>query len=105
MRCRKRIKANSDGYVFCRLDGAPIKRFDTAWRAACKAAGIEDFHFHDLRHTFCSNLLLSGSDLKDAKEMIGHSDLAMTDRYSHLTIHYKRMVQERLAKHYGNEAN
>ena len=51
-----------------------------------KIAEVKGFHFHDLRHTFCSNLLLSGSDLKDVKEMIGHKDLAMTDRYSHLTL-------------------
>ena len=56
--------------------------------------------YHDLRHTFCSNLLLAGSDLKDVKEMIGHSDLAMTDRYSHLTMDRKRSRQKKLAEHY-----
>jgi site-specific recombinase XerD len=42
------------------------------------------------------------SDLKDAKEMIGHSDISMTDRYSHLTALHKRSRQERLAEHDGN---
>jgi site-specific recombinase XerD len=42
---------------------------------ALKVAGVSGFHFHDLRHTFCSNLLMAGGDLKDAKEMIGLSDL------------------------------
>jgi integrase len=72
MRKRKKIKSNGKGFVFCWLDGRPIKRFDTAWRRVCKIAGFEGLHFHDLRHTFCSNLILSGGSLKDAKEMIGH---------------------------------
>jgi len=58
--------------------------------------------YHDLRHTFCSNLILSGSDLKDVKEMIGHSDLAMTDRYSHLTNRHKQIRQDELARYYQN---
>jgi integrase len=89
-------------FVFCRLDGTPIKRFDSAWRRAREIAGLDDFHFHDLRHTFCSNLLLSGAGLKDVKEMIGHSDLSMTDRYAHLTLDHKRHRQNRLAEHYVN---
>jgi site-specific recombinase XerD len=42
---------------------------------ALKVAGISGFHFHDLRYTLCSNLLMAGGDLKDAKEKIGLSDL------------------------------
>jgi site-specific recombinase XerD len=94
----KDIKSN---HVFCRIDGTPIKRFDKAWHAALKKADIKDFHFHDLRHTFCSNLILSGSDLKDAKDMIGHADLAMTDRYSHLTNSHKFVRQQQLADYYS----
>ncbi|MFH0844353.1 MAG: tyrosine-type recombinase/integrase [Pseudomonadota bacterium] len=60
------------------------------------------FPVSDLRHTFCSNLLLSGSDLKDVKEMIGHRDLSMTDRYSHLTISRKLSRQEELARFYAS---
>jgi integrase len=67
-----------------------------------KIAGFDGLHFHDLRHTFCSNLLLSGSNLKDVKEMIGHRDLAMTDRYAHLTSTRKLSRQEDLARFYSN---
>ena len=101
MRHRKRITSIKSDLVFCRLDGTPIKRFHKAWRTLCKAVAIDDFHFHDLRHTFCSNLILSGSGLKEVKEMIGHSDISMTDRYSHLTLEHKRLRQEELAKHYS----
>jgi integrase len=101
MRKRKRVSSVKSDLVFCRLDGTPIKRFDSAWRLARRGAGLQDFHFHDLRHTFCSNLLLSGSDLKDVKEMIGHSDISMTDRYSHLTLTHKLQQQSKLAEHYS----
>jgi DNA invertase Pin-like site-specific DNA recombinase len=73
-----------------------------AWWRALEIACIKDFHFHDLRHTFCSNLILSGAGLKDVKEMIGHSDISMTDRYSHLTLAHKLHKQEQLAEHYVN---
>ena len=102
MRKKNRIDVEDKRWVFCRLNGTPIKRFDSAWRNICKIAKIENFHYHDLRHTFCSNLILSGGDLKDAKEMIGHSDIAMTDRYAHLPIAHKRKLQTGLAEHYSN---
>jgi integrase len=100
MRHRKKIQDNGSGHVFCRLNGEPKNRFDKAWREACRMAGIVNLHFHDLRHTFCSNLLLSGAGLKDVKEMIGHSDISMTDRYAHLSLDRKLFWQEQLAKHY-----
>jgi integrase len=102
MRHRKKIKVEDDRFVFCRQDGAPIKRFDSAWNRICDITGIKDFHYHDLRHTFCSNLLLSGSGLKDVKEMIGHKDISMTDRYSHLPGQHRKYRQEQLAEHYAN---
>lgn len=101
-RHRKKIKDDGPGFVFTMLDGTPLKRFDTSWRKVRKIAGFEDLHFHDLRHTYCSNLLLSGADLKDVKEMIGHRELAMTDRYAHLTNIRKHSKQKALAEHYSN---
>jgi len=95
------IRMSESSYVFCRQGGTPIKRFDKAWRGACFHANIDSLHYHDLRHTFCSNLLLSGADLKEVKDMIGHRDLAMTDRYSHLTAAHKLKRQMSLAEHYA----
>jgi integrase len=88
--------------VFTRIDGSPIKNFNKAWWSSPKIAGITNFRFHDLRHTFASNLLLSGASLKDVKEMIGHKDISMTDRYSHLTLDHKLLKQKGLAEHYAN---
>jgi site-specific recombinase XerD len=101
-RHREKIKELKSNCVFCLIDGTPIKRFDKAWHRVLELAAIEDFHFHDLRHTFGSNLLLSGASLKDVKEMLGHSDISMTDRYTHLTVAHKLLTQDKLAEHYAN---
>ena len=60
-------------------------------------------HYHDLRHTFCSRIVLQGGDLKDVKEMIGHSDLSMTDRYTHLTLNRKKKLSRRLSDYYKDD--
>jgi integrase len=58
--------------------------FRTAWEAAVKRAKIDDFRFHDLRHTFASWLIQRGRSLKEVQEALGHRTIAMTMRYSHL---------------------
>ncbi|WP_287042642.1 hypothetical protein [Desulfonatronospira sp. MSAO_Bac3] len=41
----------------------------------------------------------------DAKEMIGHADIAMTDRYSHLTAQHKSLIQAQLQKYYDSQVS
>jgi site-specific recombinase XerD len=52
--------------------------------AVCKA-GIKDFSWHCLRHTFASRLIMAGIDLRTVQELLGHKCIAMTVRYSHLS--------------------
>jgi site-specific recombinase XerD len=53
---------------------------------ALRAAGIANFHWHDLRHTFASRLRQSGAPLGHIAELMGHKGLSMTRRYAHLSI-------------------
>ena len=83
-------------YVFCNETSKPIRSIRTAFEHSLKRAGIRDFHFHDLRHTFASNLVMAGVDLATVKELLGHKSIEMTMRYSHLSPSHKRQAVERL---------
>jgi site-specific recombinase XerD len=56
-----------------------------AFRRAVKRAQLSDFHFHDLRHCFASYLTMGGANLRAVQTLLGHKDLRMTMRYSHLS--------------------
>jgi integrase len=76
-------------YVFT-FRGVPIQFVKTAFKGALKRAGIHDFRFHDLRHTFASQLIMKGGTLKDVQELLGHKTMTMTLRYAHLTQEHKK---------------
>lgn len=77
-------------YVFCRPDGKPYLNVRKSFDATLKKCDIIDFHFHDLRHTFASHLVMSGIDIKTVQELLGHKSIEMTLRYSHLSPDHKR---------------
>src|SRR5271166_1274974 len=47
-------------------------------------AGVKNFRWHDLRHTFASRLRMKGAPLEDIADLLGHTSLTMTRRYAHL---------------------
>ena len=58
-----------------------------------KAAGIKNFRFHDLRHTAASYLAMAGATLLEVADVLGHRELSVTKRYSHLaTAHKEKLV-------------
>ncbi len=82
LRQRNQLKSE---YVFCDSQGRRFHEVKRSFNGACRRAGLEDFHFHDLRHTFASHLVMNGAGLKAVQELLGHADLTMTMRYAHLS--------------------
>jgi len=68
----------------------------TSWETALRKAGIENFHFHDLRHTAASYLAMSGATLAEIAEVLGHKTLQMVKRYAHLSEQHVLSVVERM---------
>ncbi|MFC1556724.1 tyrosine-type recombinase/integrase [candidate division KSB1 bacterium] len=57
---------------------------------------LPKIRFHDLRHTFASNFIMSGGNILSLNKILGHSDLKMTMRYAHLAPDYLEGEIERL---------
>lgn len=87
---------NGNELIFPSKDGQKLNNVNTAWRAILKDAKIENFRWHDMRHSFASKLVMSGVDLTTVRELLGHADFTMTLRYSHLGDHIKRQAVEKL---------
>jgi integrase len=75
----------------------PIDGFKTAWYTVLKRAKVHNLKFHDLRHDAGSWLAMSGADPRTIQEILGHSDLKMVMRYTHLSESHKRNAVEQLA--------
>jgi integrase len=63
---------------------------------AVATAGIEDFRFHDLRHTAASYLAMNGATLLEIAQILGHKTLSMVKRYSHLTEQHTASVVKKM---------
>ena len=70
----------------------------SAFENAVAAARLDDFHFHDLRHTFASRFVMEGGSLPALQQILGHATLAMTMRYSHLSPRHLRDEIEKTSR-------
>ena len=88
-------RGRPESYVFANPNGKPYRDVKKGFAAALRRAGIEDFRFHDLRHTFASRLVMAGVDIRTVQDLLGHKDIKMTMRYSHLSdVHMREAVKK-----------
>jgi len=85
---------------------APAGDTKTAWQRALRIARIEDFHFHDLRHTFASHFALKRGNLYALAKILGYSSPKMTlDRYTHLSPEFVNEQRRVMDSAYSPVAN
>lgn len=94
---KRAAKPGADDFVFAGVEGERMKRIDTSWESLMKLAGLKNFRLHDCRHHFASRLVQAGVDLYTVKELLGHSEITMTERYSHLAPDNLRAAVEKVA--------
>ncbi len=89
-------------YVFCNpATGKPYtKDLKRSFHTAMRRAGIKDFRFHDLRHTFASHLVMAGVDITTVSRLLGHKSLTMTLRYSHLAPSHLTEAVRKIENYY-----
>ncbi len=100
----RRIDSN---LLFPSKENAPQKpqksiNLRAPWEAAAKKAELQDFKFHDLRHSAASYLAMNGASLAEIAEVLGHKTLQMVKRYAHLSEgHTARVVASMNDKIFG----
>ncbi len=98
LRCWRDQSADKAGFVFPGKNGAAFNNVRRSWEGVLAAAKITRFRWHDQRHDFASKLVMAGVDLNTVRELLGHSDYAMTLRYAHLAPEHKAAAVAKLVR-------
>src|SRR5262245_36557983 len=83
----------------------PVKEVKTAYRTACRRAGIDNLRFHDLRHCAATNLRRAGIDTTTAMQTIGHKSPLMWKRYNSVAESDLLAAANKLNTHLSNTLN
>jgi len=84
-------------YVFCGRTGRPLTTLKTSWTTLRRKTGVK-VRWHDLRHTFCSWAIQDGVPVQAVAELLGHADLQMVKRYTHLRPEHLRAAVDTVAR-------
>lgn len=79
-----------------RLDASKPMVFEARWKQALQAAKVRAFRFHDLRHSCASYLAQNGASLLEIADLLGHRQISMTHRYSHLAASHRSALVGRV---------
>ena len=82
-------QGDGTGLVFPARDGGKLDNMKKSWAGVLADANITGFRWHDMRHHFASRLVMAGADLYVVKELLGHSTIAMTEKYAHLAPEHR----------------
>jgi len=88
------VKRPREGATKGSREPISMEGFKTEWRRTKKRAGVTDYRFHDNRHTAATRLVRATGNLKAAQRLLGHTELATTSRYSHVTKDDLRAAME-----------
>ena len=88
------------------------QRVEGSFEDLLQRAGIQNFRFHDFRHTFASWYMMNGGDLYELAKILGHSNIKMTERYAKLARHHiartgntAREIWKLMEQETGDKAN
>ncbi len=88
--------SDGEGSVFVNIQGEPLRGYKHWFNRAVEEAGLRDFTWYCLRHTFASRLAMAGVDLLTISELLGHRTIQMTKRYAHLAPAHNQAAVDRL---------
>jgi integrase len=87
---KSRIEQSKSGYLFENPHtGKPTDNIKKSFKKALEKAGIDDFRFHDLRHTFATYALVRSKDIRGVQEILGHKNIQTTQKYTHVLAREK----------------
>lgn len=96
MKEKAKLRRIGTDLVFPGRSGKAAMDFRAPWETALKKAGIENFRWHDLRHSAASYLAMNGATLPEIAAVLGHKTLAMVQRYAHLSEAHTSAVVGRM---------
>lgn len=96
------MRTGEKEYVSPDNDGSAKRDWRTWLEDAAAEVNVADFHWHDLRHTFASRLVMAGADIKTVQELLGHKSIVQTMRYSHLSADHKKAAVAKLDAQEGS---
>lgn len=99
------LQEHDQYYLFCDNYGNPYKSLKNSFKTALKRAGIENFRFHDLRHTFASHLAMNGIEGRTLQELGRWQTPKMVMRYAHLSEKHKKAAVDTLGSLFVKKDN
>lgn len=93
----RKFAGPASAWVFCSpRDPEKVFGFEPRWHEALRVARVKDFTFHSLRHSCASMLAKNGATLLEIADVLGHRQLQVTKRYSHLATSHKAALVNRV---------